>query len=254
MKNLEFLYHFIEDYAKSKSLSNTLLALPLAQELLGDMPRRTFKTDAGTLTCLEHCLCSTKMLIDLHTMLPSEEEDLLLASTLCLDFPKKVAFSENGQELIDTYHLDSRILEVIQTVARPDAMSEEEKAQYYQKIHDNKLAVLVALAERSNLVEQLSELSISDVNEFVHEMRTHCLPMCVNAKQHCRDCHMSINIMMEKIRCLIDVTDIIANRYQKREMAYTNEILSIMEENARLRGMIHQLEIGEIADSDCFFK
>lgn len=246
MNKLDDLYLFIEKHANENELPNTKITLPLAKKLLGDIKRQTFRTYDNNSTSFEHSLSAAKMLIDLHIILSKEEEDIMLSSMLLHDLLVKIKLPENGNELISTYHLDSRILGIIKLVPRIETMTDKEKVFYYNGIRENKIAVLVALADRCNLVEQLSELSISDVNEFVQEMRRFVLPMSAYAKQHYRDCQMSINIMTEKIHCLIDVTDIIASRYQKRELSYTNEILSIMEENARLRGMIRQLEAGEI--------
>ena len=49
--------------------------------------------------------------------------------------------------------------------------------------------------------------------------------------------------MMSKIHNLIDVTDIISRRYEEREITYTKEILSLMEDNSKLSGMIRQMKL-----------
>lgn len=246
MDKLDSLYQSIETYANEKQLTNTKLALPLAKDLLKNILRQSFRQENKDTSSFQHCMEATQMLIELHIPFDTFEEDIMLASMLCHDMLENIDFPQAGEELVKDYHLDPAILKVVRLLTRPAVLSEENKKIYYEKIQEDKLAVLVALADRSNLVEQLSALSISDVNGFIHEMRKFLLPMCVYAKQYHRDCRMPVNILMEKIRCLIDVTDIIANRYQKREMAYTNEILSLMEENARIRGMIHQFDNGEL--------
>lgn len=240
------LYNMIETYAERHQLTNTKIALPLAKSILERDLRQVFSSENSEKTLFEHCMHSTKMLIDLHLILSTDELDLTLASMLCHDVLHKMNFAQGSYELVHTHHLDSRVIEIVTLVNKPAAIREEDIQAYYDGIKMDKLAVLVALAHRCILVEELSNLSITEVNNFIYEMRKYCLPMCVYAKQHYRNSQMSINIMMEKIRCLLDVADIISSRYQKRELAYTTEILSLMEENARLRGMIRQLAIGEI--------
>lgn len=243
MKEYNKLYKELEDYAKIRQLPNTSKALVLAKERLEEIPHVIFSAEEHSdINTLEHCMNGTKMLIDLHIMLDAYEEDLLLASMLCHDMLKLFEDLRDGRKMVETFKLDPNVYEIVRLVTRPEVLSEENRANHYKAIQNNKLAVLVELAIHSDLVEQLAEWPISHVRELVGETRNYLLPMCVYAKEYYHDCQAAVHIMMEKIVCLIDVTEIIANRYQKREMAYTNEILSLMEENARLRGMIRQFE------------
>lgn len=240
MEKKKALAAMIQEHAERKQLVKTKLALPLAEKLLDTVAGQNFMQEDKGITAYEHGLAVARMLIGLHIDLPKEEEDQMFAATLCQEMlyrPEEV-FEE--KEVAEQYKIDPEILNILQRIRRPDNMNEKEKKQYYERIQEHKIAVLVVLANHANLVEQLSSFSIADVNGFIHEMKTYLLPICVYAKQHYQDCQMPVHILMEKIRSLIDVTTIIANRYQKREMAYTNEILSLMEENARLRGMIAQ--------------
>lgn len=242
MSTIHDTYQQLEAYAASKELHNTQLSLPLVKELLHDKPLHTLITDENAATSLAHSLEAAKMLVDLHIPMPAAEEDLLIASALCHDLLKLVPFPDKGQELIHCYHLDPSILKIIRLVSRPDLMTESEKSAYYDGIMHNPYALLVTLADRSNLAEQLSFFSLTTVNDFIYEIRRYFLPMCTRAKQLYSNYHMPMTILVEKIRCLIDVTDIIASRYQRAELSYTNEILSLMEENTRLKGMIFSLE------------
>lgn len=236
----ENLYAAIENYALAMELTNTKIALTMVRDLLGPEAEENV---AGS--SFSHSLKAAKLLIDLHIMLPLEEEDLLLASMLCHDLLEQVEFPEALQEMVMDNGLDGRVLQVVHLVSRPHGLEEDKKQAYYDNIGSNKLAVLVILADHCNQVEALSRLTISQVNAYCDETRNYLLPLCVQAKQFYGDCHMSVHIMMEKIRNLMDVSDIIAKRYQKREAAYTDEILELMEENARLRRMICQFEAGE---------
>ena len=245
MSKTEELYQFIEAHAQARDLSNTLLALPAAKELLAGMVRHSFDFDRDgrlQLTYYEHCMAAAKILIDLDPPLEPEEEDILLASTLCHDMLGHVTFQAHGTELMTIYHLDRRVYEIVRTITRPHPLLNEDKPAFYRGIQENKLALLLALADRANLIEQLYSLSIEEAMNYVQEIRTYALPMCTYALEHYPDVQMSVSVLMSKIRCLIDVTDIISKRYQDRERAYQNEILSLTEDNARLRGMIRQMQ------------
>ena len=239
---LEDVYQYIKNHAEIKNLANTKKALPLCKQLLFSSSRNIFRTSKNETMSYEHCLKAAKLLVDLHISLSDQEEDYMLAGMLCYDMLDHITWENEGLELVNEYGLEPKILEILRKTTRPKMMDEDRKIKYYDELKKDKIAFLLVLADHSNLVENLSELTIFDVNEFVCEMRKYVLQMCVYGKQYYRECQMSITIMMEKIRSLIDVADIIAHRYQKRELAYENEVLSLMEENARLRGMIHQLE------------
>jgi hypothetical protein len=62
--------------------------------------------------------------------------------------------------------------------------------------------------------------------------------MCVFALEHYPDIRLPLKLLADKVHNLIDVTDIISRRYQDKETACKKEILSLREENAKLRSMI----------------
>ena len=239
------LYEFIREYAYEKQLYNTALSLPIMRGLLDGLYRSRSgfdKNDKIRFTFYEHALAVCKILIDLHVPLNTEEEDILLAGALCHDLMENIDFPDEGRELLDVYHLDRRIYEIVGLITRAPSMSESEMKAFCQRIQENKLAVLVSLADRGNVVELLYGLTIWDAREYVYETKAYFLPMCIYAKEHYTEVDMVVNILMEKIRCLIDVTDILSARYQKRELALTDEILNLREENARIRGLIAMMQ------------
>lgn len=248
MEQIRFLYESILDYANENQMKNTQLALKFAMDKLTGCNHKSLRSGISGETCLYECLKSAKMLKDLHIVLTKDEMDTLLAAIICHDIMAYTDFEEDINNIRMKYPISSPVWNLVHLITRPDEMNEETRAFYYKNIQERKLAVLAVLADRSDYVEQISELPIAEVNDFILEMRNFLLPMCMYALQHYGECHMAIKIMMEKIRCLMDVADIISSRYKRRESMYSSEILALMEENARLRGMIYDYKQGGIRD------
>lgn len=233
---MERLVERISTYISEHQLVNAKIALALTKGFRTDDYGQSFRfhdEEDLDITNYENSLMSTIMLIDLKLPLSQKEEDILLAATLCHDMGKRTP---------PAYLLDKEVSNVIQLVTGTSGMTEEEKERYYERICTNKLAVLVELADCGNLVERLHGLSVSAALNHAREIKKYSISVCLFAKQHYPDIQMPVNILMEKIRNLVDVTEIISERYQKREQAYTNELLLLMEENARIRGMIGAFE------------
>ena len=66
--------------------------------------------------------------------------------------------------------------------------------------------------------------------------------MCVYAKEKYPELIPVINILMEKARTVVDACAILINRFEKREMELTEDILAYQEENSRIRGIIKYLK------------
>ena len=238
-------YAYIESYAYEKKLYNTLLALPLVRGfMLAPADKKvTFRKDFGKEKAYyKHCLAVARMLIDLEIPISDEETDIILAAAICHIMRELIAFPGRAEELTTIYHLDPRVFETVKLVTRDDPLPEKEQRLFYQRIQGNKLALLVRLADRGNLVEQLYGMSLWDAQEYIRETRTYFFPMCIYGKEHFADIRTIINLLMEKMRTLIEVADILSTRYQEREVEITKDILDLQEENSRLRGFIATLE------------
>ncbi|MDO4961802.1 MAG: hypothetical protein Q4E57_08135 [Eubacteriales bacterium] len=240
---IESLHSFIENYAEERGLKNTLLALPAARELLEGKIRKCSEFDReGVLnqSYYEHCLQATKMLIDIMIPLSHEDEDILIAGALLHDTIAHAGFKRGGRELVEDYHLDEHVYKIVRVTTTIDGKTDEDLKEYYDEIAKDRLAVLLAMADRGNLVENLYALSINESLEYISEIRKYALPMCVSALERYPDVLIPMRVLMSKVHSLIDVTDIISHRYKDRKNTYEKEILSLMEENSRLRGLIAQ--------------
>jgi hypothetical protein len=244
MNQIDYLYRFIDNYIRERDLKYSRKALEISETKLSGLIRKGIEFDReGVLrqSFFQHCLSVTKLLIDLNIPLSDDETDIMVASALCHDLIAHADFPKAGRELTEDYHLDERIYEIVRVTTKINVCTEEDLQQYYDSIQVNKLAVLIAMADRSNLVENVYALSIFEALDYIREIRNYALPLCVYALEHYPDIQLPMKLIVRKVHSLIDVTDIISRRYQEKEDAYEKEILTLMEENAKLRGLIASL-------------
>lgn len=235
------LYSFISAFIEKQQLPNARIAISTARELMEGIVRTSGDFDKdGVLrqSFFEHCLSVTKLLIDLNIPLSKDEQDILIAAGLCHDTIAHAGFRRGGLELTEDYHLDHRIYEIVRVTTKIGLKTEADLRDFYKEIRFNKLAVLVAMADRSNLVENVYALSINEALDYIREIRDYAMPMCVYALEHYPDIQRPMRLLVDKIHNLIDVTDIISRRYQQKENELKKELLALREENAQLRGMI----------------
>lgn len=248
MKGAEEQYDFVQQYVMEKQLFASAYALPLVRGIMSQSADCFSETEAGKQRYrlyFQHCLSVSRMLIDLHLPVSKEEEDYVIAAALCHILPENDSFVtfENLEEMLSwKYLLSSKITEIVRLITRKDGMSEENKKVFYEQIQKNKLALLVRLADRGNLVEQLYGLNSWSAHEYIHETRNFFFPMCIYAKEYYPDIVGPVSVLMEKMRCLIEVSEILLDRYEKREQQLSQEILALKEENSRIRGMIRSLK------------
>ena len=244
MDRTEELYSFINTYTEEHELPNARIALRAARELMEGIVRTSGDFDKdGVLqqSFFEHCLFVTKLLIDLYIPLSHEEQDILVAAGLCHDTIAHAGFQRGGRELIEDYGLDPRVRDIVRITTKINVKNETDLRNFYKEIRFNKLAVLVAMADRSNLVENVYALSVNEALEYIREIRDYAMPMCVYALEHYPDIQRPMRLIVDKIHNLIDVTDIISRRYKDKENELKKELLALREENAQLRGMIASL-------------
>lgn len=231
------LYRYVRKYAEENGLHNTKIALPMTAEMMS----RIHSAKDENVAALRHCLYVCRMLIDLHIPFTSQEEDVLLASSLCHILPENISFRDMEEELTKSYHLDHEVYETVKLIYHPDDISNEELKQFYDNAKLNKLALLVLLADRGNLVEQLYGIASWNAHRYIYETRTFYLPMCIYAKEHYHELLAPVSILMEKMRNLTETAEILLNRYEARENELVQEILALQEENATLKGIIQKL-------------
>lgn len=240
---IEPLYQTIEYYAGRRGLQNTAIALPLVRGLHNGVHRKASIMRDGVAYRLPysfHPLMVCRMLIDMQIPLPYEERDILLAAALCHDMIEDVDFPEKGMELITKFHLDPRVYETVKYVSKRKDFTPEEEAVFLHNIEAHPLALLVKLCDRGHNVEDLYDMKLWKVHEYVDETRTHFLPMCGYGREHYPELQGSIDILEDKIRCLTEVAEALVDRYHEREEEMHARVEELREKNRRLREIFNK--------------
>lgn len=241
------LYRFVERHALERKLLNTSIALPLVRGIISrqsiELPDE-FKDASEYAADLRHSLSVARMLIDLHLPLSHREEDILLASCVCHILPENIPYKSSENRLTKEYQLDPEIHRLIMLLHHKGDLSPTEQRKFYGRIQEDRLALLIALADRGNLMGQLYGLYSWNARRYIHETKNCYFPMCIYAKEHYPELLGAVSILTEKMRSLIEIAEILLGRYEARETELVQDILLLKEENARLKSLIqkHQQE------------
>lgn len=241
-------YEYIEFYAAEQCLVNTSIALPLARGIHNGSHRKSTITRDGNsykLPYVIHCLLVCRMLIDLHLPLSHEEEDWVLASALCHDMVEDIPFPHHGKELYELYHLDKRVYETVKKVSKRKDFTLEEEQAHFRGIQEDKLALLVKLADRGNNVEDLYNMSVWKIHEYIGETRKYFIPMSHYGIEHYPDVVNAIHILLDKMELLTSVAEIMVDRFEEKRMQLTEQIKHLRVENDALRAEWKALWEGE---------
>lgn len=216
-------YLFIKGYATAKNLNHTLKALPLAQMVHNGQYRKgTVKVNGKEcrLPYVLHCLKVASTLIILQLPLQDEDLDVLLAAAVMHDAIEDGGeiLPKNGEELVTDYGFPDRVLEVIRLLSKYSGASEFELNAYFNAIKRNKFALLVKLADRSHNVEDLYNMRMEKIHEYVRETRDYIYPLCTYGKAHYPELSNGITVLKSKIVSLTELTEALIEMYDDQEM------------------------------------
>lgn len=236
------LYESIESRANRKQLRSTALALPLVRWILYHAvqnPNGRFSEETSYRGYYTHALAVCHMLIDLHVPISREEEDVLLAAALCHILPETIHSVDLHGELVEKFTLEEAVYQTVAILYRDDDNTPQGgEKRFFDRIAANKLALLIKLADRGNLVEQLYGISGWTARSYIHETRSFFFPLCIYAKDRYPDLLAPVSVLLEKMRSLTDLSEILLSRYEAREQELSMEILALEEENRALKRML----------------
>lgn len=238
---MEYLYGILRRYAEEKQLANLQKALPLIREKMENAqnhPDSMFRDAVMHRAYFRHCLSVCHILVELQPELSGREEDILLSAAVCHVLPENIRFLDLDEALAA---LDPQVRDTVRLIYREGDGIEAQDSVFYESIRQDKLALLIKLADRGNLVEQLHSIAGSRSRRYMYETRTYFLPLCLYAKEHYPELIPPVSILMEKMRCLLEVSEILLGRYEALEAELTGEILALQEDNSALRRAIRTL-------------
>lgn len=236
-ERINTLYSQVQEYAAEKKLVYAQKALPFIRESM-ETKARNAATAKRARTELLHCLEVCIMLIDLRLSIPCEEEDTLLAAVLLHIYPENFAVEDLRDKLVRELGFSEDVCNVVETVTPERDLTDEEQQAYYERVQQNRLALLAMLADRGNIVQQLHRFSTWNAHRYIDETKACYYPMCIYGKEHYYDLLAPISVLMEKMRSLIEVAEILLRRYEIREAELIQDILALREENATIKGII----------------
>lgn len=239
-------YDYIKRYAAERKLISTAVALPLVRGLHNGTYRKSSVVKDGVsyrLPYVIHCLQVCSMLIDLQLPLTQEEEDTALSAALCHDLIEDIPFPNGGKEIYTDFHLTENIYNTVLTLSKRKDFTEEEHKAYFRGIQEDPLALLVKLADRGNNVEDLYNMSIWKVHEYVHETRERIFPMCTYARRHFPQLIVPFTILQDKMRNFTEIGEILVDRYEEQEKRMVSRLEKLQEENMKLRNTMLDLHL-----------
>ncbi len=237
---VESVYDQIEFYANANQLLNTAIALPLARGLHNGTHRKSKMMKNGlayNMPYLIHPMLVCRMLMDLRVPMEHDEEDILLAAALCHDMIEDVPFTDGGHEMYKKYHLDKRVYDAVKLVSKRRDFSEAEEREFFRKIRADKFALLIKLSDRGHNVEDLYNMSVWKVHEYVAETKRYFLPMCQHGVVNFPELYHTIEILLDKMVLLTESAETLVDRYEAEEKKLLLQEKKLREANIRLRNL-----------------
>lgn len=228
------LYERVESHARTNRLTSVLMALTSLLELF----YANNSVDSRLLTELQDCLLTTNMLIDIHPNITVSEEETLLTATIVAACKKNFSPEDRRMRLSQEPIYSHDVYNLLDIILPGRGRTDAEQQAYYRRVQENKLALLILMANRGVVIQQLHRYSSWNAQRIIDETRACYYPMCIYGKEHYHDLLASLSILMEKMRSLSEVAEILLRRYEVREAELMQDILALQEENATIRGII----------------
>ena len=169
-----------------------------------------------------HGLALSWLLIELRLPIPAEALDRMLAASVLHIFPE--LYGEEGMAGLTAGEDVVDFVRRIRQADREPGLTAEDP-----------LLLMIKLAERSNLIEHLCDMSTDDARHFMQDAKRVWFPVCLEGRLRFPEFSDALTGLLEKMRGLIQVMDILFKRYDTEEEELYDEILTLREENASIR-------------------
>lgn len=196
--NYRKTFIFVRSYSINKNLQNTQRAIFIANKLHKDDVRVT--GDPFIIHPLRVC----SYLIALKV-----NNDFACAAALLHEVLKRCNFPNNGQELVDTYNLNPKVLELIRLLTKTNDMTNE---QYYDNLKKDKYAIMIKLSNRAHTCTRLSTYTSEEKEAYILETKTHISKLCKDAQEEYPEFWDQIEIMKYHIFSICSIVEAITKQ------------------------------------------
>ena len=150
-------------------------------------------------------------------------------------------FPSVGVDLVEDYHLDSRIVDIVRLMTkRYDFTPEEEKA-FFDQIAANKFSALIKLSDRGNNVEDSYNMSVWKIHEYIDETNKFFIPIDYHAKRSFPELYPYLEILEDKIVSLTSLAMTLVDRYNDEEKELRLRLENLKLENKYLNEELERL-------------
>ena len=211
----EEIYLFIKGYAIAKDMRNTLVALSVANRFHQDQKRK------GGEPYLIHPLEVASYIINLNV-----DDDVTCAAAILHDVVEDCGIKDAYKELGEVYDLSREVIDVVLLLTKTASYKKGTKTEleYYEKIKENKRALIIKLSDRANNLSTVDVFTKEKMIEYVSETKTLIFPLCKYGKAYYPELSNAITIIKyqmvsicETIESLYSINDfpISSTKYKK---------------------------------------
>ena len=235
-KTCQNTFDFIFNYATKNDMQNTIKSLRVAVKLHKGQERNDLQMINGVPTKVPyvyHCLQVCNSLIEHSIPFSKEDLDKLYAAALLHDTIEdcKSSLQQGGVELVSRYRVDKEVYEIIKLLTKPKNCTEEEMANYFNNIKQNKMALLIKIADRNNNVSDLYNMRDKRLKKYIEETKNYVIPLCTEGRKKYPEVKGVINIYKSSITALINSAEKFLEKENEIQM---NGKLKIEEKNKEL--------------------
>ncbi len=211
-------------YATKNQLQNTLNVISILEI---EMEHLNFD-DAMKAEYYIHGVSMAFMILELHLPISNQELDIMLAASIC-----HILCEIDPEYPLDYLAMKDISKDVILFVQE---MIQADKRLFVSnnQIVFEKLLFMIKLVERCNLIQHLCDMSTEEAKLFIVETKRYLIPMALEGKAQYPEFADYVSVLLEKMRTLIQIADILFRKYDAEEEELYEEILELKEENFRI--------------------
>ena len=194
----EEIYLFIKGYAIAKEMRNTLVALSVASRLHQEQKRKSGEP------YLIHPLEVASYLINLNI-----DDDITCAAAILHDVVEDCDIKNPYKELSQKYDLDKKVIDVVLLLTKPTNYKNklEAEKEYYEKIKQNRKALIIKLSDRANNLSTVDVFTKEKMIEYVTETRELIFPLCKYGKAYYPELSNAITIIKYQMMSICETIE-----------------------------------------------